>query len=242
MAHLWHYAVDAHQDDERWAAAQGWLNQAEWARYHRFAFPEGRRQYLATRLLVRAVLSRYRTVRPAEWQFTSNQYGRPEISGPAGAPSLRFNLSNTLRMVVCVVSAHDDVGVDVEPLDRRAVLDVASRYFSAAEVAALRARPESEQPRRFLEYWTLKEAYIKARGMGLAIPLQQFSFDVEATDAIRVAFDPRLKDDETHWQFMRPSVSPEYLVAVAVRRPAGTQVAIEVKSFALEPTSRDRSR
>ena len=123
-AHLWHDLLEPCEDEERIAAARSIVTGDEWVRYERFMFPEGRRQFLATRVLIRSVLSRYAPVNPAAWRFTTNAYGRPEIAGPEGALPLRFNLSNAEGMVVCIVSAHHDVGVDVEPLDRRPLLEV----------------------------------------------------------------------------------------------------------------------
>ena len=242
-AHLWHDLLDPSEDDDRIAAAKGVVAADEWARYQRFVFPEGRRQFLATRVLIRSVLSRYAAVDPAAWRFTTNAYGRPELAGSGVDPALRFNLSNTEGVVVCVVSAHHDVGVDVETLDRRPMLDVADRYFSRLEVAALRALPAEEQPDRFLEYWTLKESYIKARGMGLAIPLAQFSFDLADPTRIRVMLDPNLGDDHDTWQFERPALSPRHIVAVALKRPVRTHVRLVLKSTdsAMVPSVADAS-
>ena len=230
-AHLWYDLLDPSEDEERIAAARSIVAGDEWVRYERFMFPDGRRQFLATRVLIRSVLSRYASLNPAAWRFTTNAHGRPEMAGPEVALPLRFNLSNAEGMVVCIVSAHHDVGVDVEPLDRRPILDVADRYFSRFEVAALRALPAEEQPHRFLEYWTLKESYIKARGLGLAIPLAQFAFDLSDPKRIRVAFDPRLGDDHEAWQFERPMMSPRHMVAVALKRATGATVDLVLKSL-----------
>src|SRR6185295_18612851 len=120
----------------------------------------------------RTTLSHYAAVDPTAWQFARNRRGRPEISGPLGVAPLRFNLSNTAGLIACLVTLGVDVGVDVEDTHRRGeTVRIANRFFSASEVAALEALPPERQRQRFFEYWTLKESYIKARGMGLAIPL-----------------------------------------------------------------------
>ena len=231
QVHVWHDLLDPSEDHDRIAAAKNIVAANEWARYERFMFPEGRRQFLANRVLIRSVLSRYAAVDPAAWRFTTNAYGRPELTESEVDVALRFNLSNAEGLVVCVVSAHHEVGVDVEPLGRRPMLEVADRFFSPLEVAALRALPSEEQPHRFLEYWTLKESYIKARGLGLAIPLTQFSFDLSDPTRICVRFDPRLADDHEQWQFERPIISSRHQVAVALKRPVGIDVRLVLKSW-----------
>jgi len=111
-----------------------------------------------------------------DWRFVITQDGRPEISSE-GDPSLRFNLSNTPGLVVCAVVRHGEIGVDAESVGRAgAHLELAERYFAPTEVAALRTLPLPAQPRRFCEYWTLKESHLKARGAGLGLPVDRFAF------------------------------------------------------------------
>jgi 4'-phosphopantetheinyl transferase len=213
----------------------------ERARQARFVFARHRHEYLVTRALVRTVLSRYANVAPAGWRFRANEYGRPEIDMPAsaGVPPLRFNLSNTDGMVVCGVTLDREIGVDVEPLDRPVPLEVADRYFAPSEVAELRAQPAAAQPRRFLDYWTLKESYIKARGMGLSIPLDQFALTIDAA-VIRITFTREIADDPARWRFAQVAPAGRHLVAVAVEVRASDRAAaasagatVSVRSVAL---------
>ena len=120
-------------------------------------------------------------------------------------------------MVTCAVSvAHEKVGVDVERMDRkRGFLDIADRFFSPSEARALRALPASDQTRRFFACWTLKESYIKARGLGLALALEQFSFHFEHEE-VRVTFDEELGDDPARWRFALLSALSHYMLAVGV--------------------------
>jgi len=182
----------------------------------RFRFERDRRIQLATRALVRTILSKYEDVPPAAWRFETGEKGRPEIAHPPS--SLRFNLSNTHGLVVCAVVREVDVGVDVEPLDRRWSMRIAERYFSPAEVAALRTLPEEARARRFLDLWTLKESYIKARGLGLALPLDRFTFVLEAGRPPRVEIAPELGDRGESWQFARLEPTPRHVLALCVRR------------------------
>jgi 4'-phosphopantetheinyl transferase len=229
--HLWYEVLDAARDDLWREAAQRIATDAERARCERFVFPEGRRECLAARCMARSILSRYTDVHPSEWRFGSNRFGRPEITEPAHATQLRFNLSHADGLVACVVSAHYDVGVDVERFGRLPSMQLAESRFAASEVAALRALPDAEQARRFLEYWTLKEAYVKARGSGLAVPLDQFAFDLSRPGRPRIEFRHGFDDDHRAWQFDRLFVGTDHLVAVATRHGARPPVSVVVHAF-----------
>lgn len=191
----------------------------------RFRFEKDQHSCLITRALVRTVLSKYADVPPEAWRFITNDYGRPEIDMPRDARWLRFNVSHTNGLIGMIVARDREVGVDVEDRDRTGrLLNVADRYFSPSEVEALHALPEEEQLERFFLYWTLKESYIKARGMGLAIPLGHFSFAFE--DAITIDFDPRLEDDPSRWQFTAMSFGRRHALAAGITRRKNEHVRI----------------
>lgn len=189
----------------------------ELPRHRRIVVERARREYALTRVLVRRVLSRYAAVAVDRWRFGDNEHGRPHIEGPREARPLDFNLSHTAGLIACLVGRERILGVDVEAADRvRRVLDIAERFFSPSEAAALRALPVEDQLDRFLTYWTLKEAYIKARGKGLAIPLDHFSFHLDAGGAVRISFEPALEDDPHRWSFTRMRPSERHQLAVAL--------------------------
>lgn len=205
------------------------LTPEEGERQRRYLFEHSRRQHLLTRVLVRNVLSRYAAVEPRAWRFEANAHGRPHIAAPALAAPLAFNLAHTEGLIVCLTARSEAAGVDAEyTLRRTAYTQVAGRFFSRAEAAALRALPPEAQPERFFAYWTLKEAYIKARGLGLALPLSAFSFDLDG-DGIRIAFDARIDDEPAAWQFARRALSPEHACAIAQR--VGPGVRAELQQF-----------
>jgi 4'-phosphopantetheinyl transferase len=184
-------------------ALLAWLHPTELERYHRFVFDRHRLEYLATRALVRRALSTYRPLAPAAWQFRITSHGRPEIDPPCG---IAFNLANHPTLTVCALRTADDaavpeVGVDVEPLTRGAeIVPLAPSVFSVAERAALHALPAAAQPDRALSLWTLKEAYIKARSLGLSLPLDGFSFSFDA-DPPRISFAASIPDTPERWTF-----------------------------------------
>ncbi|MEQ9322621.1 MAG: 4'-phosphopantetheinyl transferase superfamily protein [Polyangiaceae bacterium] len=213
---LWCFFYDEHLDPARRAAYDALLTDEERARHQRFMFARDRDLFLATRALVRCALSRYARVAPAAWRFERTEHGKPYLVGPPSAPELHFNLSNTYGLVACAVSSTiERVGVDVENTTRGTdAIEIADRFFSELEVKALRALPEQHPRERFFSYWTLKESYIKARGLGLAIPLGHFSFLLDEAPPIAVVFDPRLEDDPERWRFRLFNASDRHTLAV----------------------------
>ena len=218
--HLWLAFHDDHGDPELHGAYRRLLDGAEMAQESRFHFAKDRVRYLVTRALVRTVLSRYVPVAPADWVFSVNAYGRPAIVNAAAiAAGLQFNLSHAPNLIVLGVAVRRALGVDVENLARRAApIEVADRYFAAQEVADLAAVAPDERQYRFFEYWTFKESYIKARGMGLSLPLDQFGFHYADDFSVALSIDPVLADDPTRWQFWQFQPAAEYLVAVCAER------------------------
>lgn len=205
------------------------LSQDENDRMARLIFERDRRAFLVTRALVRTTLSRYASVAPAEWRFIANVHGRPEIlERPPGAPDLRFNISHTDGLIACAVTIGREVGVDVEHIHRRLSHDVAGRFFAPAEVTDLRRLPAEDQERVFFDYWTLKEAYIKARGFGLALPLGDFAFKLQPPATPTIAFEPSLDDDASTWQFMQEWPTPQHRLGLAVRR-TGRDLPVRIR-------------
>jgi len=204
------------------------LDSAERERHQRFHFEKHRKQFLVSHALVRLCLSRYAPVPPEAWKFTLNPWGRPEVAGQ-GATRLRFNLSHTDGMAICAVALDAEVGADVEDTLRPgATVELADRFFAPTEAAALRALPVEHQRERFFELWTLKESYIKARGQGLSLPLEQFAFQLRPGAPPRIAFDPRLQDDPQAWRFFQLRLSPRHKAAVAVRRAPGLPLSARI--------------
>ena len=189
----------------------------------RFHFSKDRHRYLITRALVRTVLSQYAPISPEQWEFASNAYGKPAISNNHwDAKTISFNISHTDGLVALGITKAKSIGVDAENIiSRPAPIEVANHFFSANEVAELDALTLSKRQERFFQFWTLKEAYIKARGMGLSIPLNQFSFHIPApakSSTPRLSFHPDLNDDPYRWRFWQFRASSNHLLAICVER------------------------
>lgn len=167
--HLWIYAhpIDAALSDE--TVGLSVVSDAEVARARRFHFARDRKQFLASRILLRQALTYYvPRVGPSEWAFAASAKGKPYVSGPL-ADELQFNLSHTQGMVV-LAFGFASIGVDVESMDRTIVEgDLAiPKFFEPGERAYLGARGSIGWQDRFLDIWTLKEARLKAAGLGLS--------------------------------------------------------------------------
>ena len=181
---------------------------------------ENRREHLAAYALVRLTLSRFRDTLPSAWRFRRDPNGRPEVENPAAGRDLRFSLSHTHGLVVCGATCDVPVGVDAERIEYVSDhLEIAARYFAPEEADALAKLPEELRSARFVEYWTLKEAYAKAKGLGLSLSLNSAIFDLSLGDgAVSVRFDESVADDPSAWSF---SLIPEPAHRVALARRLG---------------------
>lgn len=191
---------------------------------------EDRRERLAAYALVRLTLSRFYNLPPSTWRFRRSRFGRPEVEDPVGGRSLRFSLSHTHGLVVCGAGWDVPLGVDAERVyNAKECLEIAARYFAPEEAVALQALSDKVRSVRFIEYWTLKEAYAKARGLGLSLPLHSAIFDLSLGDAgVSVRFDKGVADDPSAWSF---SLMPEpaYRIALAARLGGTSKAAVLIE-------------
>ena len=147
------------------------LSIEEQARAARFRFARDRRRFVNCRAKVRSILAGELAIDPAQIKFCYNEFGKPSVEG------LFFNVSHSHDVAMMAVSRSREVGIDIERIDASFANDnIPERFFSPREVAALRELPSTQQLDAFFRCWTRKEAYVKARGMGLSLALD--SFDV----------------------------------------------------------------
>lgn len=196
---------------------RGLLDEEEERRYRRFVFDHHRHRFLVTRALARSVLGRYESTESAEnMAFQRNEFGKPTLVDRAFPGGIHFNISHTDGLIALAVVLDREVGVDVEYLSRRAdIHKLAKRYFSPAEYDELMELEGRTLQQRFFELWTLKESYIKACGMGLAIPLEDFSFSLEGRN-ILISFSPQRDDDPARWRFWQMYPDTDHLLALAI--------------------------
>lgn len=215
-AHVWFTVPEAVRDHATLADCRAILCDEERERYRRFLFPADRHRFLVSHALVRRVLSRYLDLAPADWTFHNGPHGRPEISNP-GLPALRFNLTHTDGLAACIVTLGNECGIDAERVTaRHNPVGVAQRMFSAPEAGQVQRLDGREQLECFFRGWTLREAYVKARGIGISFPTRKLHFVIDERENIQVRFADGIDDTGRRWQFQLLYPTPQHIAALAL--------------------------
>jgi 4'-phosphopantetheinyl transferase len=200
------------------ADARSVLSPDERARAARFRFERDHRLYVAAHSMLRRALAERLSVAPLALEFDHNAYGRPELGG-AHARALRFSLSHSHGMALCAITRERDIGVDVEPIERELPLGVAERCFAPFELADVLGLSAGERGARFFTYWTLKEAYVKARGVGLSLPVARIAF-VVSEGSVEFRPDAEIEPSASDWCFRSFRVADTHQAALALRGSA----------------------
>lgn len=170
--HVWR--IDLNELQPRLTDLSGFLDLSERRRAARFHFQHDQEHFIVGRGMLRLILSFYLPLAPREFEFEYNQYGKPALN-PQIQSRVQFNVSHSHGLALIAVSAQDELGIDVEWIrPELADLKIAKRFFAPTEVEMLLQLPEARQKEGFFNCWTRKEAFIKAQGKGLSIPLNQF--------------------------------------------------------------------
>jgi 4'-phosphopantetheinyl transferase len=208
--------LEAIDTPDGFEACRATLSIDEMRRAERFVFDRHRRQYIFAHGLLRLALSDFAPeIAPSDWSLATGRYGRPFVAAPLTSVPIHFSLSHAEGCVACVVSTHAAVGVDVEQVSPRgSLMETAQSVFSPEEIEALRGLAPREAIDRFFDYWTLKEAYLKARGFGLNLPLDGFSMLI-SSEHIGISFRPDIADDAAKWRFTMSSPSSVHRLAIA---------------------------
>jgi 4'-phosphopantetheinyl transferase len=213
--HVWYIQPDRVTTPAQLAACRALLSADEAQRQGRFLFAEDRHRYLVSHAMLRETLSRYWPIAPQRWTFSHGEHGKPEIAN-AGAPPIRFNLTHTRGLAACIISLETCCGIDAECLDaRHNPLAVARRMFSAEENARLLQLTGRERLEFFYTCWTLREAYVKARGVGISFPTRRLRFRIAGPEPISVHFDEQLNDTAARWQFQLFRPTRDHVLATA---------------------------
>ena len=216
--HVWFAHPEHATNSARLDQYRSILSTQETTRYRRFHFPADRHRYLVSHALVRETLSKYIDIPPADWCFSHGEHGRPEIANPA-TPALRFNLTHTAGLAACVVTLSDDCGIDAEQIaERHNPVGVAKRMFSEAETRELEQLEGQAYLEHFFTRWTLREAYVKALGIGISFPTRKLTFTVNKDNIVEVSFHPDIEDQRDNWHFELLKPTAEHIAAIAIRR------------------------
>lgn len=213
---------------ESLARLRSLLTADELAQADRMRFEVDQVQRVVARALVRLALSRGTGVLPSDWRFVRNQYGRPEIATPKEWRHLSFSITHTHGMVACLLSGSAEVGIDAEQI--RVIEDadeIARRYFSAAESRVISSTRRAERSEAFLRIWTLKESYVKARGIGLSLPLDEFSLEPDRSSGlVKATFSAGLEPTPSRWSFQLHAYAATHIIATAVAAKGGGPITV----------------
>jgi 4'-phosphopantetheinyl transferase len=213
--HVWRAPLDVPELSVRslWYLLAG----DECQRAERYVFEKDRKHFVVARGLLRVLLGRYLGQDPQHLRFTYGPHGKPALATDTGGDTLRFNVSHSYGLALYGVTRGREIGVDVEHIRPEVAQEtIAEHFFSPREVTILRALPISLQALAFFACWTRKEAYIKATGDGLALPLDQFDVSLapgEPAALLRTAWDPQ---EAARWAMHDLAPAPDYRAAVAV--------------------------
>ena len=193
------------------------LSLEEYSRAEKFKFEKDRASYIVAHAALRHILAGYLELDPSRLEFRQGPFGKPELVLTWHREALHFNLSHSHEAALVAVTLGRQTGVDIEHIKREFQWEeVAVRFFAPGEVARLRALPQEQQRRAFFTCWTRKEAYIKAKGGGLSIPLQDFEVSLcpgEPASLVSCTNDP---EETARWSLAEIDAGPDYAAATAV--------------------------
>jgi 4'-phosphopantetheinyl transferase len=189
------------------------LSEEEKARADRYIRSSDGAKFTAGRAVLRLILAQYLCLKPGEIVISTGEFGKPYVSKPFNINDLAFNLSHSGAVCLVAVGYGREIGVDVEKLrDDVAVEDLATRYFSREEVAELQALPNGLRRLGFFLCWTRKEAYVKAKGLGLQIPLDRFSVSLTPGQPAEIR-----GTEAGRWTILSFEPEPGHVAAVAAK-------------------------
>jgi 4'-phosphopantetheinyl transferase len=193
------------------------LTTDEQQRASRFRFETDRRHFIVARGVLRSVLGRYLNLNPEQVPLGYTAFGKPILAEPLQPYNLQFNLAHSGGLALYAFCPDHPVGIDLERIRPDfATLDIAQRFFAPGEIAALQALPPAMQTQAFFACWTRKEAYLKAKGSGLSVPLDSFEVSLapgEPATLLKNRDDPQKPQ---RWSLRALNPGPGYAAALAV--------------------------
>jgi len=220
VARVWHWPLDVSALEV--ADLKKVLSPDEMERAERYRFDQHRNEFILTRAVLRMVLASHTAQSPESLSFDYSAQGKPALKN--GPPDLRFNVSHTEGLAVLALVREREIGVDAEKI--RAQPDaqkLAKRFFSAREQLFLGKLSGDELQRAFFRCWTRKEAYIKAKGEGLSIPLHAFDVSLEEDQPAALVGTRPDPTEAGRWTLYDLSVGQGYAAALTVASVPSTQ-------------------
>lgn len=230
--HIWSIRLDPPQETvERLGRS---LAPDEWERANRFRFDKHRRQYVVGRGALRGLLAAYLNTRSELVRFRYGDRGKPYVAWPES--DLEMNLSNSDEMALVGFVRGVEIGVDIEYLKPMPDCEeISERFFSESERKVLRAQPADRKEEAFFNCWTRKEAYLKAVGTGLAVPLDSFDVTLAPGEPPRMLTLEGDAGRASRWYFEHFQPADQYIGALAIEGSAPDGGAWRVSAWALKP-------
>ena len=193
------------------------LTDDEVTKAKQFYFEKDRQHFIIARGVLRILLSRYLNVTPSLLSFTYNAYGKPSLGSSFGESHLHFNLSHSHDIALYAFTYTRQIGIDIEYMPSNSNYDELARHsFSAHEQATLSALPQTLKQQAFFNCWTRKEAYIKARGKGLSLPLDLFDVSLRPGEPAILLASREVPQETIRWSLQEFLPASDYAGAVAV--------------------------
>jgi 4'-phosphopantetheinyl transferase len=197
------------------------LSTDELTRAERYHFKRDRDHFIVARGLLRILLGRYLDMEPSQLRFCYTSEGKPSLANRTPDDALRFNVSSSQELVLYGVTRGRELGVDIEFISPALPgQQIAERFFSPQEVAMLRALPVHLREEAFFTCWTRKEAYVKARGRGLSLPLDRFAVSVSPDEPAALLNTGSESEGASSWSLKTLNVGTGYAACLAVKGDA----------------------
>ena len=226
--HVWCFELD-----RAWAARNDLadsLNSVELERAMHFHFEKHRRRYIAGRAVQRIILAQYLGLQAESLEFSNSAYGKPSLPKSSWLPNIKFNTSFSSNIGTLAVALNVDLGIDLEKINQNSDLHTLPfNEFSPEEYNWIQNLPLDKQIIGFYELWTSKEAYLKGKGLGLSVPLDDFCITILQGDPTLAWSNIDAQDPET-WSFRRLKIEEGYASCLATQSEIN-----EVKLIRLEP-------
>lgn len=215
---VWRINLDCQPfEPARWQAG---LAAEERMRAADFKFARDQRRFIIRRAVLRQLLGKCLATSPLAVRMESGSNGKPAIAGQRGPEGIRFSCSHSGDWALIAIARGIEMGVDLERhRDLPDAEDLTRAFFSEVEIRALAALPATKKTAGFFNCWTRKEAFVKAIGLGLSFPLNQFAVSLAPDAPAAILSMPENIGESIEWSMISLNVAPEYSAALAFAKP-----------------------
>ncbi|MCF7811020.1 4'-phosphopantetheinyl transferase superfamily protein [bacterium] len=194
------------------------LSEAELKKADRLRVATQKRQYIIAQAFLRCLLSNYIHKEPIEIDFIRSKHGKPYLKIESNPNNVNFNLSHSYDLIVVAICYNINIGIDVEKIrSSRNFLGIARRFFSIDEFTALKSLNAEMQQEAFYKCWTRKEAYLKAIGKGIRLPINDFTVSLSPDMPASILKIYNEKEDASEWKLIDIKTSPDYITSLAIK-------------------------